>query len=109
MSLEEPLTPERIAFPPSTLAPPDAFLDVTLGLLRQFYSHVKPVQQHFPVSCQLLREGDSDAFKQLVEGTMVASLAEDGIGELRVEAVVGSDVGMRDVSPSGGLSQAVER
>lgn len=98
MSVEVTLPPERGASPATGLAPPAASLDVTLGLLRQFYYHVKPLQQHFPASCQLLQEGDSDAFKQLVEQTMVAGLAEDDIGELRVEPIVGSDVGMRDVS-----------
>ncbi|ORY89785.1 hypothetical protein BCR35DRAFT_158799 [Leucosporidium creatinivorum] len=97
MSLEGALRPEDGASPASAPAPPHASFDVTLSLLRQFYSHVKPLQELFPPDFQLLREGDSDAFRELVEETMVASLAEEGVGELRVESLVGPDVGMRDI------------
>lgn len=103
MSLEGALPPEHSASP--ALTPPGASLEVTVSLLHQFYTHVKPLEQHFPASCHLLREGDSDAFKQLVQETMVAGLAEEGIGELRVEATGGSDVGMRDVSLCRGHAQ----
>lgn len=82
----------------AALPPRDPSLAVTHALLGQFYRHVTPLRDLFPSHVQLLQDGDSDAFRKLVEETMVASTAEEGVGELRVEPLLGTDVSMRDVS-----------
>lgn len=81
-----------------TPAGPETNLAVTHALLKQFYAHMVPLSDLLPSSTAVLRAGDSDAFKQLVEETVVASLAEQGVPQLKPEPITLGDVSMRDVS-----------
>ena len=77
---------------------PENNLSVTHALLRRFYSHVTPLRDLLPAESTVVRAGDSDAFKSLVEQTIVASTTDTGCSALRVEPSVLGDIGMRDVS-----------
>lgn len=84
-----PSAPLQDAPPPSTA--------VTLRLLSDFYTDVKPLQALLPDEPPVVREADSDRFRQLVGDTLVASTALTGLPMLSASTSGGDAVDMTEV------------
>ncbi|GAA5865197.1 hypothetical protein JCM1840_003940 [Sporobolomyces johnsonii] len=71
--------------------------DLTHKLLRQFYTELQSLEELVPKEAALVREGDSDRFRELVRATVVASTTRAGLPVLRNTEAKDTNVDMGEI------------
>lgn len=94
MPPKRPLPPHS---PSSSSRPPPAPADVTRRLLQRFYRDVRVVADLVDPETRLVRADDSVDFRELVEGTVFASVEEGQLPKLSVSESSFGSVSMSEV------------